>query len=204
MFFSIDPHSGVAIYEQIVRQVKFAIAEGTLEPGQMVPSTRALSQQLTINPNTIARAMQQLQSEGILESLRGRGMVVMADALKKCREERKEIIATRLRQILREGLHAGLSARELRQLISEELKELDGTVPSVATEPDVSGRSQALGNRRTIVPIVHKTLGSTRMVCTNQMLLHKTPEGLRPAAMKNRRTIVPIGHETLATTRRFV
>ncbi len=74
MFFSIDPNNGVAIYDQIVRQVKFAIAEGTLRAGQLLPSVRNLSQQLTINPNTIARAYQQLQSDGIVETLRGRGL----------------------------------------------------------------------------------------------------------------------------------
>ena len=73
MFFSIDPNNGVAIYEQIVRQVKFAIADGTLKPGQLLPSVRLLSRQLTINPNTIARAFQQLQSDGALEALAAAG-----------------------------------------------------------------------------------------------------------------------------------
>jgi GntR family transcriptional regulator len=76
MFFSIDPSNGVAIYEQIVRQVKFAIAEGTLCPGQLLPSVRQLSQQLAINPNTIARAYQQLQADEVIETLRGRGLAV--------------------------------------------------------------------------------------------------------------------------------
>ena len=80
MFFSIDPQNGVAIYEQIVRQVKFAIAEGTLGPGQLLPSVRLLSQQLAINPNTIARAYLQLQADEVVESLRGRGMAVSTDA----------------------------------------------------------------------------------------------------------------------------
>ena len=69
MFFSIDPNNGVAIYEQIVRQVKFAIADTTLRPGQLLPSVRVLSQQLAINPNTINRDFQVLQTDGILESL---------------------------------------------------------------------------------------------------------------------------------------
>jgi len=55
MFFSIDPSGGVTIYEQIVRQVKLAIAEQTLRPGQLLPSVRPLSHQLAINPNTVAR-----------------------------------------------------------------------------------------------------------------------------------------------------
>ena len=62
--------------EQVVRQVKFAIAEEALQPGQLLPSIRALSVDLALNPNTVARAFQQLGSEGILESVRGRGLAV--------------------------------------------------------------------------------------------------------------------------------
>ena len=60
MFFSIDVNNGVAIYEQIVRQVKFAIAEESLKPGQLLPSVRGLSVELALNHNTIARAYQLL------------------------------------------------------------------------------------------------------------------------------------------------
>ena len=52
MFFSIDPSGDVPIYEQIVRQVKLAVADGVLVGGQMVPSVRQLSKNLAINPNT--------------------------------------------------------------------------------------------------------------------------------------------------------
>jgi GntR family transcriptional regulator len=55
MFFSVDPNGDVAIYEQIVRQVKFAIAEGSLQPRQILPSARQLSGELAVNPNTVAR-----------------------------------------------------------------------------------------------------------------------------------------------------
>lgn len=134
MFFSIEPSNGVAIYDQIVRQVKFAIAEGTLRPGQLVPSVRALSQQLTINPNTINRAFQQLQADGVLESLRGRGLAVRADAAADCVSARRSLIADRLRGALSEALHAGLSADELRQLLDDELSRLEGTVTTVAAD----------------------------------------------------------------------
>lgn len=134
MFFSIEPNNGVAIYDQIVRQVKFAIAEGTLRPGQLVPSVRALSQQLTINPNTINRAFQQLQADGVLESLRGRGLAVRADAAAGCVSARRSLIADRLRGVLSEALHAGLSADELRQLLDDELSRLEGTVTTVAAD----------------------------------------------------------------------
>jgi GntR family transcriptional regulator len=138
MFFSIDPNNGVAIYEQIVRQVKFAIAEGTLLPGQLLPSVRVLSQRLAINPNTIARAFQQLQSDGALESLRGRGLVVSAEAAESCRKARYSILEERIRSVLTEALHSGLTARELRKIVSRLMEELDGNVATVASQESSS------------------------------------------------------------------
>ena len=136
MFFSIEPNSGVAIYEQIVRQVKFAVAEGTRRPGQLLPSVRTLSQQLAINPNTIQRAFQQLQAEGTLEALRGRGLAVCADATADCVAARRALIAERLRGVLAEALHAGLTAEEVRQILNEQLTQLDGQVATVASPPN--------------------------------------------------------------------
>lgn len=132
MFFSIDFHNGVAIYEQIIRQVKFAIAEGTLRPGQLLPSVRTLSRQLAINPNTINRAFQQLQADGALESLRGRGLAVRPEAASECVRARRILIAERLRAALTEALHAGFSVDEVRQITDEQLQQLDGTVATVA------------------------------------------------------------------------
>jgi GntR family transcriptional regulator len=132
MFFSIDANNGVAIYEQIVRQVKFAIAEGSLLPGQLLPGGRSLSVELAINPNTVAKAYQQLQSEGVLESMRGRGMVVCQGAAKYCRAERKAIIADGLQRVLTEALHGGLSAEEIEELVRKQLKKLASTVNTVA------------------------------------------------------------------------
>lgn len=133
MFFSIDPHNGVAIYEQIVRQVTFAIAEGTLRPGQLLPSVRVLSQQLAINPNTINRAFQQLQAEGAIESLRGKGLVVRPDAEAGCKAARRTLIIDRLRVAMTEALHAGLSGGEVRQIMDQLLSELDGNVATIAS-----------------------------------------------------------------------
>ena len=133
MFFSIDANNGVAIYEQIVRQVKFAIAEESLRPGQLLPSVRTLSVQLALNPNTIARAYQQLQSDGVLESLRGRGLAVCQGATKACREERRSIIADRLQSVLTEALHGGLTATEIEDIVRKQLKKLTPTVNTVSS-----------------------------------------------------------------------
>ncbi len=121
MFFSVDPSGDVPIYEQIVRQVKLAVADGVLVGGQMVPSVRQLASELAINPNTIARAYQQLQSDRVLESLRGRGMVVRRDSMSRCTQARNSLVAQGVRQALADALAGGMTADDLRELFESEL-----------------------------------------------------------------------------------
>ena len=72
--------TALAIYDQVVRQIKFAVAGGVLKEGELVPSVRELARELTINPNTVARAYRQLQDDGVLTSVRGTGLAVAAGA----------------------------------------------------------------------------------------------------------------------------
>ncbi len=133
MHFTVDPSNGVAIYLQIVRQIKFAIAERILRSGQLLPSVRQLSQQLTVNPNTVSRAFGELQTEGIIETLRGRGVVVCSGAVDRCRKQRKALMTQRISAVLSEALHAGLAADEIRTIIERSLASLDGKVATVST-----------------------------------------------------------------------
>ena len=121
MFFQIDFHDGLAIYDQIVRQVKFAVAAAVLRPGELVPSVRELARELTINPNTVARAYRRLQDECVLEPVRGTGLAVAQGADARCRHERVELIRVRVRQVLGEARQSRLDPDELRALILEEL-----------------------------------------------------------------------------------
>ena len=121
MRLNIDTSNGLAIYEQVVRQLKFAIASGELRKSELVPSVRELSKQLAINPNTVARAYRQLQDDDVLESVRGLGMQVMVGAEKKCRADRKKLIAARLEVVLNEANQSGLLREEIRKLVEKEL-----------------------------------------------------------------------------------
>jgi GntR family transcriptional regulator len=123
MFFSIDPSGDVPIYEQIVRQVKLAVADGLLVGGQMVPSVRQLSKNLAINPNTIARAYQELQSDLVLEPLRGRGMVVRRDSVSRCTKARDSLVADGVRRALADALAGGITPDDLRELFEAELSQ---------------------------------------------------------------------------------
>ena len=136
MFFTIDVQSDVAIYLQLVRQVKFAVAAGTIRPGQLLPSVRSLSNQVALNPNTVARAFNQLQSDGVIESLRGRGMVVCDSAVEICRAERETVLNERIGTVLAEAWNAGLSKRQIKSFFDAHLRELCETEPAVlATAP---------------------------------------------------------------------
>lgn len=131
MFLSIDFQSDVAIYLQIVRQVKFAIAAGSMRPGQLLPSARVLSGQLAINPNTVARAFALLQSDNVIESLRGRGMVISTGAAAICRRHRDGVLAERIGAVLGEAWNAGLDADKIQSMVDDQLKKLAKTTPAV-------------------------------------------------------------------------
>ncbi|KAA1261372.1 HTH-type transcriptional repressor YtrA [Rubripirellula obstinata] len=122
MFFHIDPANGQPIYSQLVRQIKFAIADSTLRPGQLLPSVRQISTDLAVNPNTVARAFQELQSENLIETLRGRGVMVTKEAPAACRKQRKTFIASRVSEVLNEALQSGMSTEDVRQLVEKHLK----------------------------------------------------------------------------------
>ena len=108
------------IYAQIVDQVKFGVAAGTLPPGELVPSVRELSKQLVVNPNTVARAYRDLQAEGVLAPVRGTGLQVTAEAPGRCRDQRREIVRRRLREAMEEARLSALGREEIEAMIREE------------------------------------------------------------------------------------
>lgn len=125
MFFRIESSNGLAIYDQIVRQVKFAVAGEALQAGDLVPSVRELSRSLAVNPNTVARAYRELQAQGVLAPLRGTGLEVTPHAAKHCAAERVSLIRERLRSVLAEARRSRLEIGEIRTIVDEELSRLD-------------------------------------------------------------------------------
>jgi GntR family transcriptional regulator len=121
MLLHVDSRNGLAVYDQIVRQVKFAVANGALAAGDMVPSVRELARDLAINPNTVARAYRELQDDGVLETVRGMGLSITAAARRQCQAERTKLIRARLRLVLDEALRSGLTAGEIDELVESEL-----------------------------------------------------------------------------------
>ena len=126
MLLDVQPDSPVPIYQQIVDQVIFGIAAGGISEGAMIPSVRDLAQRHLVHPNTVAKAYQELERMGVLESKRGRGMVVTAAAEDTCRTRRQAIVRERIRSALREAKSSALPADEIRSLVEEELHRVNG------------------------------------------------------------------------------
>ena len=99
MILVVDPHSGIPVYRQLVEQIRFHVASGLLEPGQEIPSTRALSTRLGVNPMTVSKAFVLLEEDGVLERRPGRPHVVRAQQSGAVRETRLEQLEQALRPV---------------------------------------------------------------------------------------------------------
>ena len=127
MFLHIDSHNGVPVYEQVVRQVKFAIADGVLPAGDLLPSVRELARELAINPNTVARAYRDLQGEGLVEHASGIGLAVKSAARRDCQTQRRRLMQERISTAIAEAFQSGLSPDEVRRMADTEIKRHDKT-----------------------------------------------------------------------------
>src|SRR6195256_520555 len=124
MLFRPNPSSGVAIYVQLMEQVKHAIETGALRPGEQLPGIRPLAEELVINPNTVAKVYRELEHEGVIELRHGAGAFVAGEAPAKKLTDNlragRTIVAAAV-----ERLHArGLTDEEIRRLFEAELAEL--------------------------------------------------------------------------------
>jgi GntR family transcriptional regulator len=119
--FRVTPQSGEPIYEQLMRQIKHAIATGALKQGDQLPTVRELAAKLVINPNTVSRAYRELEREGLLETTAGRGSFVKISPPKMFREERKKRLQPFLQQLIAEGRVLNFTDDELIELLREEI-----------------------------------------------------------------------------------
>jgi GntR family transcriptional regulator len=88
----IDLKSGVPFYRQIIDQVRAAIAAGSLEPGDRLPTVRQLAVDLSINPNTVSRAYTELELTGLVETQMGSGTFVGQHRVEQDDVERRRIL----------------------------------------------------------------------------------------------------------------
>lgn len=125
MQLRVQPASPIPIYLQIVEQIRYGIAAGTLKADDEMPSVRALAAQHLVNPNTVARAYLELEREGLLSKRRGAGTYVSAQAEQLGREHRLRAVSQLLEKAVRAAGEFGLTARQVRALLEERLKSAE-------------------------------------------------------------------------------
>ena len=106
------------IYEQIRDGLRKLIVTGAMQPDEKLPSVRSLAQQLSINPNTIQRAYNELESEGYIYSVPGKGSFASGDT--GAEERRKQDLLEQLRELTAELKYLGVSGEELAALVRKE------------------------------------------------------------------------------------
>jgi GntR family transcriptional regulator len=132
MLIVVDLHSGVPVYRQLMDQIKFHIASGLLKPGDELPSTRALSAELGINPMTISKAYSYLERDQVIERRPGRPLIVKAVA--------GDVTRSRQLDQLRESLAA--TVRMTRQLGIDDEQALRVFEEMLAEQRDAEGGEQ--------------------------------------------------------------
>mgnify|MGYP003444479607 CR=1 FL=1 len=123
LILQIDFRSGLPIYVQIVNQVHAQIASGNLQPGDQLPTVRALAEELRVNFNTVARAYRLLDEERIISTQQGRGTYITEIPPPKVSEKfRREALEELTQRYISEAMRLEFSRSEIRQMVSDQLK----------------------------------------------------------------------------------
>lgn len=109
--------SGVPIYEQIKQQIKAAILSGDLQEGESLPSLRTLAKDLKISVLTVVRAYTELEQEGFVKNVQGRGCFVMGRGSELIKEQLIVKVENNLTEAINAARMANLSKEELHQLL---------------------------------------------------------------------------------------
>ncbi|GAB2543576.1 GntR family transcriptional regulator [Gracilibacillus alcaliphilus] len=116
--FELDLRDRRPIYEQLVDKFKQLIFSDILKQDEQLPSVRSLAQELSINPNTIQKAYRELETQGYIYSVKGKGSFVNQLAEIDNRSELEEL-SKQLQKLMREALFLGMTKEDLYQLIEE-------------------------------------------------------------------------------------
>ena len=119
----IDNHSGAPIYDQIFSQIKAQIISGSLRQDELLPSIRGLARDLRVSFITTKRAYDELEKEGFLYTVPGKGCFVAPRNVELLREENLRKIESHMGEIQKLGLSCGLSRGELVEIFTAFLEE---------------------------------------------------------------------------------
>ncbi len=126
MQIQVSLQDGVPIYRQIVNQVKYLVASGRLSTGEQVPPVRKLAEQLIVNPNTVARAYRELETEGVLTTRRGAGAFVAENGSPLARREQHRILSERIDVLLAEAGTMNVDLDTVLKLVRERSRHIQG------------------------------------------------------------------------------
>ena len=123
MLFTVDPQSDVPVYRQLMEQVKFLIASGQLASGDELPSTRALSSELGVNPMTISKAYSYLERDGVLERRPGLPLVVKAVDDGQLQVRKADLLRENLAPIVGMVRQLGIGKEEALRILGDMLND---------------------------------------------------------------------------------
>src|SRR2546421_8201401 len=121
MLFQVDFRSGKPVYLQLVDQVRYASASGVLRPGEPLPSIRPLAENLRINRNTIAKAYAELESQGIIETIPGKGFFLKRNGSPLNQQARLKLLLTEIDEAVVMAHHLQVDREKFLSLVKERL-----------------------------------------------------------------------------------
>lgn len=117
----IDPRSHVPIYLQIAEAIRAALAAGVYRSGEVLPSLRSMAIQLQVNPNTVQRAYDELEREGLVYSQRGKGLFVSDTGSAAAQNRALDLVRHAFGQGIQAGRAAGVPDDQLRRVFEGSL-----------------------------------------------------------------------------------
>ena len=121
MIFQIDFHAGKPVYLQLADQVRNAAASGRLRQGEPLPSLRPLAEELRINRNTIAKAYAELEAQGIIETIPGKGFFLKRSNSHFTPEVRERILLTEIDEAVIAAHHLQVPRDKFLNLVKDRL-----------------------------------------------------------------------------------
>jgi GntR family transcriptional regulator len=127
MLIQLNFKSGKPVYLQVVDQVKAAAASGALRTGEPLPSIRPLAEQLRINRNTVAKAYAELEGQGVIETIAGRGCFLKENHSPFRKDVRLKMVAEEIDAAIVQAHHLRVEEREFIDLVKERLEVFEQT-----------------------------------------------------------------------------
>jgi GntR family transcriptional regulator len=125
MRFQLSFKSGKAVYLQLVDQVRIAAASGALQPGDSLPSIRPLAEDLRVNRNTVAKAYAELESQGVIETIAGKGCFVRAGSSPLRKDVRRKLLAERIDDAVIHAHHLQIGRDDFIEVAEERYDALE-------------------------------------------------------------------------------